>query len=106
MQPVYFRHLVRLMGTIPLLMALAIPVYGDELQMKSVGDEPQNSSEGVLRPTTGMSMEKVLLQFGEPQQKHDAVGNPPITRWTYANFIVYFEHQYVIHSVVPKLAPK
>ena len=102
MQSVLFHHLVRLVGTISLLMALAIPVHSDELQMKSIGDEPQNSPEGVLRPTTGMSMEKVLQQFGEPQQKQDAVGNPPITRWTYARFIVYFEHQYVIHSVIPK----
>ncbi|MCK4950864.1 MAG: hypothetical protein KAS48_03535 [Gammaproteobacteria bacterium] len=90
------------MSAVSLLMALAIPVHGDELQMKSVGDEPENSPEGILRPTAGMSMEQVLQQFGEPQKMKGAVGDPPITRWIYASFIVYFEHKYVIHSVVPK----
>ena len=98
----YFYHLVRLMGVASLLMAMAVPVHSDELNMKSVGDEPANSPEGVPRPTAGLSMEQVLQQFGEPQQKLDAVGNPPITRWAYETFIVYFEHKTVIHSVVPK----
>ncbi len=98
----YFYHLVRLLGIASLLMALAIPVHGNELNMKSVGDEPANSIEGIPRPTTGWSMEQVLQQFGEPQQKLGAVGDPPVSRWVYEKFIVYFEHKTVIHSVVPK----
>ena len=97
-----FRHFTKLIATSSLLMALAIPVHSDELYMKSVGDEPANSIEGILRPTTGWSMEQVLQQFGEPQQKLGAVGDPPISRWVYEKFMVYFEHKTVIHSVVPK----
>jgi hypothetical protein len=29
-----------------------------------------------------------------------AVGRPPISRWEYPGFIVYFEHEHVIHAVV------
>lgn len=60
-----------------------------------------NNSQGVLRPTQGMSMARVEQQFGQPEQKSDAIGQPPITRWTYKDFVVFFEHNLVIHSVVP-----
>ena len=60
-----------------------------------------NSAEGVLRPTQGMSMSSVEQQFGQPEQKNPAIGDPPITRWIYSDFSVFFEHNIVIHSVVP-----
>ncbi len=61
-----------------------------------------NSSEGVMRPTRGMSMSTVAQKFGEAQQKSSAIGEPPITKWTYSDFIVYFEYSHVIHSVIPR----
>lgn len=61
-----------------------------------------NTTEGVLRPTQGMSMATVEQRFGQPEQKSAAVGEPPITRWTYKDFTVFFEHDLVIHSVVPR----
>lgn len=60
-----------------------------------------NSPEGVLRPTQGMSMAIVEQKFGQPEQKIAAVGQPPITRWIYKDFVVFFEYNLVIHSVVP-----
>jgi len=60
-----------------------------------------NSSEGVMRPTRGMSMADVEQEFGQPDQRTDAVGEPPITQWKYSGFNVYFEYNTVIHSVVP-----
>jgi hypothetical protein len=45
-------------------------------------------------------MEKVEAQFGAPSERLPAVGEPPITRWKYPGFEVYFEHQLVIHTVV------
>jgi hypothetical protein len=44
-------------------------------------------------------MKGVEEKFGQPAVKHDAVGDPPIARWEYQNFIVYFEYQTVIHAV-------
>ncbi|MFT7414839.1 MAG: hypothetical protein ACI9FO_001500 [Methylophagaceae bacterium] len=60
-----------------------------------------NSPEGVLRPTQGMSMTLVEQKFGQAEQKIAAVGQPPIARWIYQDFVVFFENNLVIHSVVP-----
>lgn len=54
----------------------------------------------VPTPTRGMTMDQVAGKFGAPAAKTPAVGQPPISRWEYPGFIVYFEHDHVIHSVV------
>lgn len=51
-------------------------------------------------PERGNSMDWVLSQLGEPEARHPAVGDPPIARWDYADFYVYFEYQHVLHSVL------
>ena len=61
-----------------------------------------NSPQGVLRPKEGMTMAKVEQKFGKPEQIIPAVGDPPITRWIYKDFVVYFERNLVIHSVVQR----
>jgi hypothetical protein len=53
-----------------------------------------------IAPARGMTMSQVTSKFGAPVSKVPAVGNPPISRWEYPSFIVYFEHDHVIHSVV------
>jgi len=59
----------------------------------------------VNTPTRGMTMTQVASKYGEPVTKVPAVGKPPISRWEYPGFIVYFEHEHVIHSVVSAGAP-
>jgi len=59
----------------------------------------------VTAPTRGMTMSQVASKFGEPVSKVAAVGKPPISRWEYPGFVVYFEHDHVIHSVVSAEAP-
>ena len=54
----------------------------------------------VATPARGMTMDQVASKFGTPVTKVPAVGRPPISRWEYPGFIVYFEHEHVIHSVV------
>lgn len=66
----------------------------DELKMT-----PAPQAQG-NQPARGMSMEKVEAAFGAPTSRVPAVGQPPITRWDYPGFIVYFEHNLVLHSVV------
>ena len=46
-----------------------------------------------------MTTERVQSEFGEPQSREAAVGEPPISRWHYAGFVVYFEYDRVIHAV-------
>ncbi|MEM1261808.1 MAG: hypothetical protein AAGH76_05400 [Pseudomonadota bacterium] len=52
------------------------------------------------RPRRGMSMASVERQYGTPDTKRAAVGEPPISRWVYAQFTVYFEHDKVVHAVI------
>lgn len=51
------------------------------------------------KPTRGMTQANVESSFGTPQSIVSAVGDPPISRWEYAGFVVFFEHDRVIHSV-------
>jgi hypothetical protein len=50
-------------------------------------------------PRRGISMDDVLNQFGEPENRFGPVGEPPITEWVYGSFRVYFEHEVVLHSI-------
>ena len=65
-----------------------------------VDDQVQVRDTGVDRPKRGVTMTQVEAKFGAPVTKHDAVGSPPITRWDYSGFSVFFEHDRVIDSVV------
>ena len=61
---------------------------------------PEATEYTVKLPGRGMSMEMVQSRFGEALEKYSAVGDPPITKWVYKNFTVYFESEFVIHAVV------
>ena len=47
-------------------------------------------------------MANVEKAYGQPAERHDAVGQPPITRWDYPTFSVYFENDRVIHAVAKR----
>ena len=57
------------------------------------------SVETQVMPRRGVSMDDVLSQFGEPDDRFGPVGEPPITEWVYGGFRVYFEHEKVLHSI-------
>ena len=92
--------------TAPLLLVLLVAVLAsplataDVLLMDVITESPVNSPEGLPRPSNGQSMQKVRESFGEPVKETPWVGDPPITRWTYEEFTVFFEHNLVITSVV------
>lgn len=66
----------------------------------SLSDAPQNTSaEAANRPARGMSMRSVESKYGTPASRVPAVGTPPISRWEYPGFVVFFEHDHVIHTV-------
>ncbi|HEY1898918.1 MAG TPA: hypothetical protein VGG49_03895 [Steroidobacteraceae bacterium] len=54
----------------------------------------------VPQPARGILMKAVEKKFGPPTTRHPTVGKPPITRWDYPNFSVFFEGDRVIDSVV------
>jgi hypothetical protein len=72
---------------------LSAPVLADELKMTPAPEATRD------RPSRGMSMEKVEATYGAPSRRVPAIGEPPITRWEYPGFVVYFEHNLVLHSV-------
>jgi len=81
-------------------LALILPqglVQADTLLLDGVEMDTQTASS---RPTRGSSMTTVESTFGAASERGAAVGEPPISRWEYPGFTVFFEHEHVIHSVV------
>jgi hypothetical protein len=82
------------------LAVLALSASGMAIADTLIIDGLEQSGETVAeRPNRGQSMEKVESVWGQPQSKQGAIGDPPISRWEYSEFIVYFEYQRVIHAV-------
>jgi hypothetical protein len=69
----------------------------DTLDMQ--GTDSVSRFEEAGKPTRGMSQARVEANFGTPQSRVSPVGDPPITRWDYGTFVVFFEYDKVIHSV-------
>lgn len=83
-----------------LILAISISTFAtlahaDQLQVPV----SQQGSNALQTPQQGSSQQLVLSQYGEPLKRHASVGRPPITRWDYQDFSVYFEHSTVINSV-------
>ena len=51
-------------------------------------------------PQNGYSKTEIESRYGMPERKHSKVGDPPIARWDYERFSVYFEYELVITSVL------
>ena len=83
-------------------LAIGIGAFGGALHAEiiAMGDQVSVRETNVERPGRGMSMKAVEAKFGAPQERHAAVGEPPISRWDYPGFKVFFEKDRVIHSVV------
>ena len=86
------------------ILFLGIPSWAmaEVLLIDSIASQPANTASGLLRPKIGMNMQQVVQKFGEPVSKSAAVGEPPITRWDYSDYSVYFEHNLVLTSVVKR----
>lgn len=74
--------------------------FADNLALPELNSQPPNSSQGVVRPVRGQTMDEVREQFGTPMTSQGPIGKPPITRWLYDQFTVVFEDDIVIHSFV------
>ncbi len=86
------------------LLALSTGLLGtvnaQNLDMR--GAEGSSTFDQAGKPTRGMSQESVQANFGAPQSTVAAVGDPPISRWEYAEFVVFFEYDRVIHAVTKR----
>ncbi|HEX5055863.1 MAG TPA: hypothetical protein VFX02_05135 [Gammaproteobacteria bacterium] len=59
----------------------------------------QFASAQARLPESGLDKSAVETRFGAPQRVEGPVGEPPITKWIYADFIVVFEYDHVVHTV-------
>jgi hypothetical protein len=82
------------------ILLLAQPVCADVLLIDSINSAPINSEEGIPRPSRAMSMDQVTQRYGQPVTAYPSVGEPPITRWDYNDYSVFFEYDLVLTSVV------
>ncbi len=94
--------MLKLLATPLLIGLLATPALA-----ASEADPSQLDVDRILRshpdmPERGTRMDAVRAALGEPRKVVGPVGDPPITRWVYDEFTVYFEHQRVLHSVIPR----
>jgi len=71
---------------------------GDVLEMQNAPTGMEPAPRRVL-PHHGMKMGEVEREYGMPRDRHPAVGQPPIVRWDYDGFSVFFERSTVLHSV-------
>ncbi|MDE2262639.1 MAG: hypothetical protein KGL45_08965 [Gammaproteobacteria bacterium] len=82
-----------------LLIGCAI-AGGARAETVLVDGHVQLEHSSVARPGRGSTMHEVEAKFGAPAKRYPAVGKPPITRWDYPSFSVFFEFNRVVHSVV------
>jgi hypothetical protein len=81
----------------PLL--LPATAHAETLRMKVQQENRMNL------PTRGMTMAQVKRIYGAPLEILPTRGGsskhqPPIHRWEYAKYVVYFEYSHVIHAVL------
>ncbi len=96
----------RLTPLVGLLFGVAIAgaAHADVLLIERV-----EAARSMDLPQRGESMATVERRYGEPSLRHAAVGGdhpqrPPITRWDYPNFSVYFERDRVVNAVLRRSA--
>ena len=94
--PMRRRHALATLGLFVLPLAGALPASADTLLVDAVKDEQATATD---RPPRGMLMKTVESRYGAPLTREAPVGKPPITRWDYADYSVFFEYQHVIHAV-------
>jgi len=81
-------------------LAAPATAHADNLLLHRVQQE-----KGMNLPARGMTKAQVESRFGAPLRKLDPRGgdtslHPVIYRWEYSKYIVYFEHDHVIHTVL------
>ncbi len=88
---------LRTISLVALLMAAWGTASADTLRMEGASARMDDG-----RPTRGMTQASVESKYGAPASVRAPVGDPPITRWEYANMVVYFEYDKVIHAVLKR----
>jgi hypothetical protein len=87
--------LLALVCTATVLAGTASPSFADDAAPAAA-----RAAQSAERPERGMKMNAVEARYGAPATRYPAVGQPPITRWDYPGFVVFFENDLVLHAVL------
>lgn len=79
-----------------LAFSLVLPAAAETIEIP-LGQQGRGTID---LPQRGQSQRAVLERFGLADKQHAPTGQPPITRWDYREFSVYFEYDHVIDSVL------
>lgn len=90
-------HKLRLLTILGLAFGLMASASADTLNTSGI-----SAGEDGSRPLRGTTQAQVEAKWGSPANKKAPVGDPPITRWEYPDFTVYFEYDRVIHAVLKR----
>ena len=88
---------------------MAQPATADQLVMRP---DINHAKPGTKYYVHGLSMAQVAKKFGQPSKKLAPVPlkgtthQPPITRWIYPEFTVYFERGVALHLVTHHRIPE
>jgi hypothetical protein len=94
-----------------MVLALMIPaLLGLGLALSPAGNvsadvlliEEVRQADRMELPTNGMKQPDVRSRFGGPAAESAPVGDPPISRWDYDGWSVYFEYDLVLFTVLHK----
>ena len=91
------RMVLALMLPVMAMLALSGSLTADVLLIEEV-----RQADRMELPENGINKNDVRSKFGEPKQTHSPVGDPPITRWDYDRWSVYFEYDLVLFTVLHK----
>lgn len=89
-----FRKALKSIAVITFL-ATTGTVAADVLLIEEVRERMQRDL-----PANGLTKAEVEQRYGRPNERRAPVGDPPISRWLYDDYSVYFEHDLVIESVL------
>lgn len=83
--------------SLAVVLLVCASAQADTLLLEGITMNAPSASE---RPQRGTSMANVEARFGAPSSRVAAVGEPPISRWEYPSFVVYFEYDHVVHAAI------
>ena len=83
-----------------LSLGFAMAAGAQNLDMSATDRSTTFNAPG--KPTRGMTQQAVEASYGAPQNAREPVGDPPITRWDYEHWSVYFEYDLVLFTVLKK----
>ena len=89
-----FRNSLKSIAMVAFMLS-AGSVAADVLLIEEVRERMQRDL-----PANGLTKDQVEQRYGAPGERRAPVGEPPISRWLYEDYSVYFENELVIESVL------